>query len=116
VQEYAGTWSVTATTQGTHSRGTVIIDESGSIDFDAGVAFVPGEYEAVYDRLFVTDSYGGPRIQVEIKPVGSIPRRRIRIFVDTAASNVVKVAYYPDALSDAGAVVTVSRVTIAGGG
>jgi hypothetical protein len=116
LQEYAGTWSVTATTQGAHSRGTVLIDESGAIDFDAGVAYVPGDYEGIHDRLFVTDSYGGPRIQVEIKPVGGGAPPRFRIFVDTAAGNLVKVAYYPDALSDAGTVVEVVRVSVDEGG
>lgn len=109
IQEHAGTWHVTATTQGNHGRGTVVIDPSGSIDFDAAIAYVPGDYESIYDGLFVEDDLGGPRIQVEIKPVGGGPRPRFRIFVDTAAGNVVKVAYYPDALSDAGTVVTVSR-------
>lgn len=60
----------------------------------------------------MSDSYGGPRIQVEINPVGVLPQRRFRLFVDTAANALEKVAYYPDALDDAGTVVYVSRAPL----
>lgn len=106
---YSGNYVIDSVVTGMHARGTLAIGANGGIDFDAGLLFDPSTYMGVYDRLFVTDSYGGPRVQVEISPMGAAPQRRFRLFVDTAAGALEKVAYYPDAASDAGTVVLVSR-------
>jgi hypothetical protein len=106
VARYAGNYAVnTSIPDGSHIRNTIVIDSSGGIDFDVGLTFTTAHYLGVYDRLHVTDTTGGPRIQVEIKPSGSLPQRRIRLFVDTVSDvPLYKAAYYPDAASDAGVV------------
>lgn len=109
VSEYAGTYVVDSVESGAHARGNMVIGVDGAIDFDNGIAYAPADYMGVYDRLFVTDSYGGPRVQVEINPAGGAPQRRFRLFVDTAAGALHRVAWYPDAASNAGVVVQVSR-------
>ncbi len=98
VKPYAGTWNVMATT-GMHTRGTVVVSAAGDLDFDTGKTFTVAEYQGVYDRLTVMDSEGGGRIQVEIKPSGSTPQRRIRIFVDPATRKPKGFSYYPDVTS-----------------
>ncbi len=112
VWAYSGTYVVDSVLAGAHTRGTLAIGANGGIDFDSGLVFEPSTYMGVYDRLFVTDSHGGPRIQVEINPAGGLPQRRFRLFVDTAAGTLEEVAYYPDAESNAGTVVRVSPAVV----
>ena len=57
----AGTYTVTATTTGSHTRGTIIIGSDGSVDFDTNLSFAASPEPAVFDRLFIEDE---PRIQV----------------------------------------------------
>jgi hypothetical protein len=61
VTNLAGTYTVTGTTKGAHSRGTVTIGDNGLVDFDSGVTFLRSQIVVIYDRLFITNE---PRIQI----------------------------------------------------
>ena len=67
IQGLAGTYSVTTAVTGgtgTHTRGTVIIDAAGNIDFDSGVSFTAStDYETIYNRLFIS-----PDPQIDLGP------------------------------------------------
>jgi len=49
--EYAGTYNVANGAE--HTRGTIIIGQDGSVDFDEGVSFKPSQINAIYDRRMV---------------------------------------------------------------
>ncbi len=110
VAGYAGTWSVDTTLEGTHERGSVVIGFDGSVDFDTDLSFGPEDYLGVYDRLDVDLPPHGPRIQIEINPVGDLPQRRIRLFVEVATETLTHIAYYPDADSEDGTIIQVSAL------
>lgn len=109
IRPYAGAYLVDSVEQGAHTGGGFLIGQDGDIDFDAGLSFVVSDYADVHDRLGVTDDFGGPRLQIEIKPVPGGAPRRIRLFVDTAAGLLQRVAYYPDSSVAAATVIRVSR-------
>ncbi len=50
IADRAGTYNVSATTTGTHSRGTVIINAQGDIDFDTGLNFPAASAQNFFDR------------------------------------------------------------------
>ncbi len=107
VTAYAGSYSVQATS-GSHARGTVVIGSDGQIDFDSDKSFAPAEFLGIFDRRNVSDSAGGPRIQVELAETATLPQRRVRLFVDTATDTAIGFAFYPDVTGnnpDANAVV-----------
>ncbi|MCF6442495.1 hypothetical protein L1077_24000 [Pseudoalteromonas luteoviolacea] len=60
---FANTYSVAGTG---HSRGTVVIESNGTIDFDTGVRYEPSMIVAIFDRRKGTDGTAleEPRIQV----------------------------------------------------
>lgn len=61
VSNCAGTYTVTATTAGAHTRGTVVIGSDGSVDFDDGISFTAAQIQEVFDRLSLTED---ARIQI----------------------------------------------------
>lgn len=87
--DYVGTYTVTGG-QG-HQRGTIIIDESGTVDFDTGIVYSASQIVAVYDRRMLDYSpennikrlhinYGaddsGPSIQIYLDASGAVEEMR----------------------------------------
>lgn len=76
----AGTYTVTSTDTGTHSRGTIVISEDGSVDFDTDLNFPASQAPTVFDRLSIENAariqanYGadddGPVIQLFFDSMG----------------------------------------------
>lgn len=104
IQALAGTYTVTdaQSSPGTHTRGTVIIDANGNIDFDTGTSFTAStDYETIYDRLFIEQDP-----QVDLGPAyyvsmvfpenGGDDGDRVDIFFsDGTASTVTAFKYAP---------------------
>ncbi|MFA7679538.1 MAG: hypothetical protein WCY07_05250 [Pigmentiphaga sp.] len=106
--EYAGTYTVTGGVG--HQRGTINIDEAGTVDFDTGIVFAASQIVAVYDRRMLDYSaennikrlhinYGandsGPSIQIYLDANGAVEEMQysnsegnvyIRVAVSLAAS------------------------------
>jgi len=97
--QFAGTYTVSAT-QGTHSRGTIIISEDGAVDYDDGLSFPVVDQEGVYDRLDCCN-----RVSVEMlqRPdndtsLATDARHRVDVFTDgpTTTATVTSFEYYPN--------------------
>lgn len=108
VAEHAGTFNVTATT-GTHTRGTIILGEDGSVDYDTGLNFPITDYQGVYDRLECCQRIS---VEMEQRPdnntdLADDARHRVDIFTDSTSSGgaVVSFEYYPNWPSSEGKVV-----------
>jgi hypothetical protein len=101
---YAGTYTVNGNT-----RGTVTVAADGAtIDFDTGKNFAI-QGGNVYNRI--PNFPSEPRVQIELFPAGQ-PQQRIRIFVDPAdASRVMNFVFYPDATSEANAIIATVTTT-----
>jgi hypothetical protein len=112
VAGHAGAWSVDSTLEGNHDRGTVVIGFDGSVDFDTNLSFGPEDYLGVHDRLDVVPPPHGPHIEIEINPVGDLPQRRIRLFVDVETEILTHISYYPDVDSDDASTVQVSAFVV----
>lgn len=90
IQAMNGTYPVTSVTKGTHSRMTVTIDASGSIDFDTGISFDTANYELVTDRLDVLNG-----IWVDMTPYPNEPYPRIELFVIPGTQQLTSIRYSP---------------------
>lgn len=89
ITPHAGTHTVTTVNNGTHTRMTVIIGTDGSIDFDAGVAFAPGDYELISDRLDCCDA-----VYIDCTPYPSEPYPRLELNV--VSGTLIGITYRPN--------------------
>lgn len=101
VDNFGGNWRVTNVAEGTHTRGTVIIDSNGNIDFDTNVSFTASQLNLISDRISVLDS-----IFVDIAPWPSEPYPRMDFNVETKT-----IIYRPNYPNGGGAIeVTVELI------
>ncbi|MBQ4812459.1 hypothetical protein J8M20_13965 [Pseudoalteromonas luteoviolacea] len=105
VTALAGTYTVTG--EG-HSRGTFIIGQDGTIDFDSGVSFAPSDIVAIFDRRNITEE---PRVQVNYGSDDSGPS--IRIFLNSDLQTIKMIVY---SNQNEGIEVSVTVQTATGGG
>lgn len=84
----AGTYTVTDTASGTHSRGTIIIDSDGNIDFDTGLVFSVSDNPAVFDRLFIEDE---PRVQLNFGADDDGPA--IMLYFSPTSGELIQIQY-----------------------
>lgn len=100
VQSLAGSYTVTEVLDGSHDRGTVIIDAEGNVDYDTGLGITVEQIDAVYDRLDCCS-----RITIETTADGSGPR--IDLFVDGDGA-LERVEYFTAGFGSDGSEVAVS--------
>ncbi|MCF2858743.1 hypothetical protein L1286_14745 [Pseudoalteromonas sp. SMS1] len=91
-----------------HSRGTVIIGQDGTVDFDSGISYTPSDIVAIFDRKNITEE---PRVQVNYGSDDDGPS--VRIFLNTDLQSV-KMMRYTHNNENISIEVTVQSVT--GGG
>jgi len=91
-----------------HSRGTVIIGQDGTVDFDTGISYTPDDIVAIFDRKNITEE---PRVQVNYGSDDDGPS--VRIFLNTDLQSV-KMMRYTHNNENISIEVTVQSVT--GGG
>ncbi|KZN62213.1 hypothetical protein [Pseudoalteromonas luteoviolacea] len=105
VTALAGTYTVTG--EG-HSRGTVIIGQDGTVDFDSGVSFAPSDIVAIFDRRNITEE---PRVQINYGSDDSGPS--IRIFLNSDLETIKMIVY---SNQNEGVEVSVTVQPVTGGG
>lgn len=91
VSQFAGTYNVTQTVAGTHSRMTVIIDANGNLDFDSNKQINTTEFARIEDKLDCCDA-----ITVDTKPYPTTPYGRIIMYTDSSNTNLISIDYRPD--------------------
>ncbi|KZN44188.1 hypothetical protein [Pseudoalteromonas luteoviolacea] len=105
VSALGGTYTVTGDG---HSRGTVIIDKNGTVDFDSGVSFAPSDIVAIFDRRNITEE---PRVQINYGSDDSGPS--IRIFLNSDLQTIKMIVY---SNQNEGVEVSVTVQPVTGGG
>lgn len=91
IKQFAGTYQVTQTVAGTHSRNTVIIDANGNIDFDTNKQINTSDFARIEDKLVCCDA-----ITVDTKPYPTTPYGRLILYTDTTNNNLISIDYRPD--------------------
>ena len=89
VQALAGTYTVSEVIDGMHSRGTITIASDGAIDFDTGVSFAVSDYDAIFDRRFLSE----PAYFIETTSDGSGPRIDLQLDDN---DQLIGVRYFPE--------------------
>lgn len=102
VTALAGTYAVDTVLDGTHTRGTVVIDENGAVDYDDGIQFGPSDYQAVFDRIDCCMRVG---IQMVVQGDGNQPTYDLYLDGD---GNLERVRFLTDGLDSPGSEVAVS--------
>lgn len=91
IGQFAGTYNVTQTIAGAHTRNTVIIDANGNIDFDTNKQINTTEFARIDNKLDCCDA-----ISVDTKPYPTTPYGRIIMYTDSTNSTLTGIDYRPD--------------------
>ena len=104
VTALAGNYSITATNSGSHSRGTLSINDDGDIDFDTGASFTQADIDVIYDRLSCCNRVGVQMNQMDGQ--SGEQRPEINLYVD-GSNNLIRAEYFPNGLVGPGTTVDV---------